>query len=230
MTYGAAISFLEQIGTSYEGFMNAMVVLMESPAIIISLILLKVMDQKQSDSVAYSSKNIAFSSPATAWIDKDVLKEALFGKSILLLLGALIIGLVAGESALPAVQPLFMDMYNSVLILFLLSMGLTAGERLPEVRKHGIQLFLFGILMPIVGGTIGVLVAGMIGLSLGGMTLMGVLAGSASYIAAPAALRTSVPEANPSVYLGLALGITFPFNLIIGIPLYYQLAQWFILL
>ncbi|WP_332629391.1 sodium-dependent bicarbonate transport family permease [Halalkalibacter flavus] len=228
VTYGAAISFLDQIGTTYEGFMNAMVVLMESPAIIVSLILLKVMEQKKSEAQTYSPKTVAFASPATAWIDKEVLKEALFGKSILLLLGALIIGLIAGEQALPTVQPLFIDLYGSVLILFLLSMGLTAGARLPEVRKHGIQLFLFGIIMPVIGGILGVLVGNVIGLSLGGMTLMGVLAGSASYIAAPAALRTSVPDANPSVYLGLALGITFPFNLIIGIPLYYQLAQWFI--
>ncbi|MCL7748204.1 sodium-dependent bicarbonate transport family permease [Halalkalibacter alkaliphilus] len=228
VTYGAAISFLDQIGTTYEGFMNAMVVLMESPAIIVSLILLKVMEQKKSETQSYSPKTVAFASPATAWIDKEVLKEALFGKSILLLLGALLIGLIAGEQALPTVQPLFIDLYGSVLILFLLSMGLTAGARLPEVRKQGPQLFLFGIIMPIVGGILGVLVGNVIGLSLGGMTLMGVLAGSASYIAAPAALRTSVPEANPSVYLGLALGITFPFNLIIGIPLYYQFAQWLI--
>ncbi|MDT8859830.1 sodium-dependent bicarbonate transport family permease [Alkalihalobacillus sp. MEB130] len=229
VTYGAAISFLDQIGTSYEGFMNAMVVLMESPAIIISLILLKVMEQKKSGSVPYSTKTIAFASPATSWIDKDVLKEALFGKSILLLLGSLTIGLIAGEHALPAVQPLFIDLYSSVLILFLLSMGLTAGERLPEIRKHGIQLFLFGIIMPIIGGILGVAVGAAIGLSLGGTTLMGVLAGSASYIAAPAALRTSIPDANPSIYLGLALGVTFPFNLIIGIPLYYQFAQWLVL-
>ncbi|KHF41738.1 sodium-dependent bicarbonate transport family permease [Halalkalibacter okhensis] len=228
VTYGAAISFLDQIGTTYEGFMNAMVVLMESPAIIVSLVLLKIMEQKKSEAHVFSSKTVAFTSPLTTWIDKEVLKEALFGKSILLLLGALLIGLVAGEQALPTVQPLFIDLYGSVLILFLLSMGLTAGARLPEVRKHGLQLFLFGIIMPVVGGILGVLVGTVIGLSLGGITLMGVLAGSASYIAAPAALRTSVPDANPSIYLGLALGITFPFNLLIGIPLYYQLAQWFI--
>jgi hypothetical protein len=226
VTYGAAISFLDHTGTSYEGFMNAMVVLMESPAIIVSLILLKVLDRKEVGSTVYAPQNIAFSSPATSFIDKEVLKEAFFGKSIMLLLGALIIGLIAGERAVPVIQPLFIDLYSSVLILFLLSMGLTAGERLPEVRKHGPKLLLFGIVMPIVGGVLGVLVGSTIGLSLGGMTLMGVLAGSASYIAAPAALRTSVPEANPSIYLGLALGITFPFNLIIGIPLFYQFAQW----
>lgn len=226
VTYGAAISFLDHVGTSFEGFMNAMVVLMESPAIIISLILLKVLDSKENKSEMYVPQRLAFSSPATSFLDKDVLKEAFFGKSIILLLGALLIGLVAGDNAIPVIQPLFIDLYSSVLILFLLSMGITAGERLPEVRKHGPKLLLFGIVMPIVGGTLGVLVGSMIGLSIGGMTLMGVLTGSASYIAAPAALRTSVPEANPSIYLGLALGITFPFNLIFGIPLFYQMATW----
>ncbi|MFC0558227.1 sodium-dependent bicarbonate transport family permease [Halalkalibacter alkalisediminis] len=226
VTYGAAISFLDHVGTSFEGFMNAMVVLMESPAIIISLILLKVLDSKENRSETYIPQRLAFSSPATSFLDKDVLKEAFFGKSIILLLGALLIGLVAGDNAIPVIQPLFIDLYSSVLILFLLSMGITAGERLPEVKKHGPKLLLFGIVMPIVGGTLGVLVGSMIGLSIGGMTLMGVLAGSASYIAAPAALRTSVPEANPSIYLGLALGITFPFNLIFGIPLFYQFASW----
>ncbi|GAE36865.1 sodium-dependent bicarbonate transport family permease [Halalkalibacter akibai] len=226
VTYGAAISFLDHTGTSYEGFMNAMVVLMESPAIIISLILLKVLERKKEDSPVLTPQKLAFQSPVTALIDKEVLKEAFFGKSIMLLLGALLIGLIAGEKAIPAIQPLFIDLYSSVLILFLLSMGLTAGERLPEVKKHGPKLLLFGIIMPIIGGILGVGMGHLIGLSLGGMTLMGVLAGSASYIAAPAALRTSVPDANPSIYLGLALGITFPFNLIVGIPLFYQFAQW----
>ncbi|ARK29496.1 sodium-dependent bicarbonate transport family permease [Halalkalibacter krulwichiae] len=226
VTYGAAISFLDHTGVSYEGFMNAMVVLMESPAIIVSLIVLKLLERKEMGKDIYSSQKIAFASPNTSFLDKEVLKEAFFGKSILLLLGALLIGLVTGDTAIPVIQPLFIDLYSSVLILFLLSMGLVAGERLPEVRKHGIKLLLFGIILPIVGGILGVLTGYIIDLSLGGMTLMAVLAASASYIAAPAALRTSVPEANPSIYLGLALGITFPFNLIIGIPLYYQFASW----
>ncbi len=105
-------------------------------------------------------------------------------------------------------------------------MGLIAGERLPEVKKHGMKLVLFGLLTPLLFGTLGVVVGSVVGLSLGGMTLLGVLAGSASYIAAPAALKSSVPKANPSIYLGLALGITFPFNLIIGIPVFHQIASW----
>ncbi|MBM7661323.1 hypothetical protein JOC85_002095 [Bacillus mesophilus] len=225
VTYGAAISFLEKSGTSYEGFMNALVVLMESPAILISLFLLKILE-KNNHSPAVSSHSMGLVPASLKLVDKEVIRESLFGKSILLLVGSLFIGLMLGDEAVPMVKPLFFDLYNSVLILFLLNMGLIAGARLPEVRKHGIKLLLFGIVSPIIFGSLGVITGSMVGLSLGGTMLMGVLAGSASYIAAPAALKTSVPEANPSIYLGLSLGVTFPFNLIIGIPLYYELAKW----
>lgn len=227
VTYGAAISFLGEYGTKYEGFMNVLVVLLESPAIFVSLLLLKLIETNQGRSLG-SSHNIGFTagnSVISGLINKEVMKESLFGKSVLLLLGSLVIGWIAGEDAVPAVKPLFMDLYPSVLMVFLLNMGVTAGQRLPEVKKHGWKILLFGVFMPVLCGTLGVVVGDYVGLSLGGMTLMGVLAGSASYIAAPAALRTSVPEANPSIYLGLSLGVTFPFNLIFGIPLYFAIAQ-----
>ncbi|OES45784.1 sodium-dependent bicarbonate transport family permease [Domibacillus iocasae] len=225
VTYGAAISFIEKNGIAYEGFMNALVVIMESPAILVSLLLLKIIEKKKDES-AYSMRNVGLVYRPAGLIDKEVLRDSLFGKSILLLLGSLFIGLVLGERAVPMVKPLFMDLYSSVLILFLLSMGITTGQRLPEVKKHGVKLLLFGLITPVLFGSLGVVTGHLAGLSLGGMTLMGVLAGSASYIAAPAALKASVPEANPSVYLGLALGVTFPFNLIVGIPVYYEMAQW----
>ncbi|MCA1065692.1 sodium-dependent bicarbonate transport family permease [Rossellomorea aquimaris] len=217
VTYGAAISFLESSGTTYEGFMNALVVLMESPAILVSLLLLKVLERKGNDESLPSSGNL---------FNKEILRESLFGKSILLLVGSLFIGSVLGERALPTVKPLFLDLYSSILILFLLNMGLMAGERLHEVKKHGFPLVLFAVFAPVLFGGLGVVVGHLSGLSLGGTTLMGVLAGSASYIAAPAALKTSVPEANPSIYLGLSLGVTFPFNLVIGIPVYFEMAKW----
>ncbi|MDZ5712602.1 sodium-dependent bicarbonate transport family permease [Jeotgalibacillus haloalkalitolerans] len=224
VTYGAAVAFMDQTGTSYEGFMNALVVLMESPAILVSLLLLKVLENKNELSgYAQRAGFVAFPS---GLIDKEVIRESLFGKSVLLLMGSLFIGWILGESAIPAVKPLFIDLYGSILILFLLNMGLIAGQRLPEIKKYGVKLLAFGMIAPLVFGTIGVLVGSLIGLSLGGTALMGVLAGSASYIAAPAALKTSVPEANPSIYLGLSLGVTFPFNLIIGIPVYFEIAKW----
>ncbi|WP_156288184.1 sodium-dependent bicarbonate transport family permease [Oceanobacillus salinisoli] len=226
VTYGAAISFLDKGGIAYEGFMNALVVLMESPAILVSLLLLKVIENKNNVTAYSSSQNVGFLPVSARLIDKQVLRESLFGKSILLLLGSLVIGVILGERAVPMVKPLFIDLYNSVLILFLLNMGLITGQRLPEVKKHGVKLLLFGLTTPLLFGSLGVMVGIFADLSLGGATLMGVLAGSASYIAAPAALKTSVPEANPSIYLGLSLGVTFPFNLIIGIPVYYEIAKW----
>lgn len=224
VTYGAAVAFMDQTGTPYEGFMNALVVLMESPAILVSLLLLKVLENKKE--LSGYTQRAGFVAFPSGLIDKEVIRESLFGKSILLLMGSLVIGWVLGESAIPAVKPLFIDLYGSILILFLLNMGLIAGQRLPEMKKYGVKLLAFGMIAPLVFGTIGVLVGSMIGLSLGGTALMGVLAGSASYIAAPAALKTSVPEANPSIYLGLSLGVTFPFNLIIGIPVYFEIAKW----
>ncbi|ALC83520.1 MULTISPECIES: sodium-dependent bicarbonate transport family permease [Bacillus] len=226
VTFGTSISYLEKQGTTFEGFMSAMAALLESPAIFVSLLLLKVIENKKHPVPTHSQNvGIVASSPFKMF-DRKLIIESIFGKSVLLLLGSLFIGLIIGERALPVVKPLFIDLYGSVLIIFLLIMGLMAGERLPEVRKHGMKLLLFGLYMPLIGGTLGVLLGHLTGLSVGGSTLMGVLAGSASYIAAPAALKSSVPEANPSIYLGLALGVTFPFNLTFGIPLYNQLAQW----
>ncbi|ART77180.1 sodium-dependent bicarbonate transport family permease [Sutcliffiella horikoshii] len=224
VTYGAAISFLDSNGTDYEGFMNAMVVLMESPAILVSIFLMKIIE-KNKTTLNVPTHSIGFVPASIKLFDKKVIRESLFGKSILLLLGSLLIGLALGEEIIPMVKPLFMDLYYSVLILFLLNMGLIAGQRLPEVRQHGVKLLIFGLSTPLFLGTLGVYIGSFTGLSLGGATLMGVLAGSASYIAAPAALKTSVPEANPSIYLGLSLGVTFPLNLIIGIPLYYEIAK-----
>lgn len=225
VTYGAAISFLDKNGLSYEGFMNALVVLMESPAILVSLMVLKILEKNNAEPVI-SSHKLGIVPASARLIDKEVIRESILGKSVLLLVGSLLIGLILGERALPMVKPLFIDLYSSVLILFLLNMGLVAGQRLPEVKKYGMKLLLFGLLAPVLFGSLGVVVGHIVGLSMGGVTLMGVLAGSASYIAAPAALKSSVPEANPSIYLGLALGITFPFNLIFGIPIYYGIANW----
>lgn len=230
VTYGAAISYLEKKEIGYEGFMNALVVLLESPAIIISLLLLRILHKTDSAELITAPGNpqkagLNFAA-AMNLFDREVLRDSLLGKSVLLLMGSLIIGLLVGQTAESIVKPLFIDLYGSILILFLLNMGLIAGERLPEISKHGWKILLFGLCVPLLGGSAGVMVGNWVGLSLGGVVLMGVLAGSSSYIAAPAALRTSVPEANPSIYLGLSLGVTFPFNLIVGIPFYFALAQF----
>ncbi len=225
VTYGAALTFLDKNGTSYEGFMNAIVVLMESPAILVSLLLYKILEANKGTG-AFSTRTLGFLPLSAGLLNREVLRESIFGKSIILLVGSLFIGLFLGERAVSTVKPLFIDLYGSILILFLLNMGLVAGKRLPEVKKHGMKLLLFGLLTPLLFGILGIFIGNFVGLSLGGTTLMGVLAGSASYIAAPAALKTSVPEANPSIYLGLSLGVTFPFNLVLGIPVYYEIAKW----
>lgn len=212
VTFGAALSLLQQSGVHYEGFMNAMVVLLESPAILVSILMLRWMDFNGNQSRKHSSLL--------------AIKETFFGKSILLLTGSLCVGLITGKAALPTIKPLFVDLYSSILIVFLLGMGLAAGERIDEIRKHGIKLVVLAVAMPLFYGTIGGLIGTWCGLSVGGTFLMSVLAASSSYIAAPAALKHTVPEANPSIYLGMSLGITFPFNIIAGIPLYFNLAAW----
>lgn len=229
VTYGAAAAYLDQVGLSYESYMSAMVVVLESPAIFVSLLILRWLEAKESGTQkpSYALGIVAhpFSS-GNKGFDPRLVKESLFGKSILLMMGAMLAGLIAGKDALPVVKPLFIDLYPSVLMLFLLGMGITAGERLAEIKTHGVKLIVLAVSFPLVFGALGVWVGHMCGLSTGGMMLMGVFGASSSYIAAPAAIRHSVPDANPSIYLGMSLGITFPFNLIVGLPLYEQFAQW----
>ena len=220
VTFGAALAFVEQANIPYESYMNAFVVLLESPAIIVSLVILKLLEGRSH------KQEMVYRFSATS-VYGPIIKEGLFGKSVFLMLGSLLVGLIGGDRALTIVKPLFIDLYPSVLVLFLLGMGLTAGNQLAAVRKYGIKLLALGILLPPIYGFLGVVIGYYSGLSLGGTILLSVLAASASYIAAPAAMRASVPEANPAIYLGMALGLTFPFNLTIGMPLYYEMAKWF---
>jgi hypothetical protein len=230
VTYGAAAAFLDQALVSYEGYMGAMVVLLESPAIIVSFLLLAWLQSKESvqEKKRDYALGIISNHPNTNkhGLTSHILKESFFGKSVLLMLGALSVGLIVGQEALPVVKPLFIDLYPSLLMIFLLGMGLVAGERLTEIKQNGLKLILLALAMPIMFGFLGTGIGYLFGLSVGGTALMGVLGASASYIAAPAAIKQSIPEANPSMHLGMALGITFPFNLIVGIPLFLQVAHW----
>jgi uncharacterized protein len=152
--------------------------------------------------------------------------EIFLGKSVVLLVGGLLIGWIAGPDGIDPMRGLFFDLFKGVLALFLLEMGLVAASRLNDLKRAGVFLIGFGVVIPILFALIGALVGKSIGLSIGGTTLLAVLAASASYIAAPAAIRIAVPEANPALSIGAALAITFPFNLTIGIPLYFQMASW----
>ena len=210
VTFIAATNYLKSIDVAYENYATAFLAVMESPAIIVGVLHGK-MSVSRQDSVFVGS-----------W--KKLLHEALFGRSVLLLVGALVIGALCGKSGMDKVGAFFVTAFQGVLALFLLEMGLVAGSRLGDLRKVGPFLIAFGISLPLVHGMLGVLLGQYAGLSLGGCTLLGVLAASASYIAAPAAMRLSLPEANPALYLTASLAITFPFNITVGIPIYYEFA------
>lgn len=210
VTFITATNYLKNIDVPYESYAPAFLAVMESPGIIVGVLLGKLsLDRRQ-----FILK--------TSLI--PVLREAIFGRSVLLLVGSLLIGAACGNAGMETMEGFFATPFQGVLALFLLEMGLVAGQRIEDLKKVGLFLVAFGILLPLVHGAIGVLLGKYIGLSLGGMTLMGALAASASYIAAPAAMRLSLPEANPSLYLTSALAITFPFNIAIGIPVYYRFA------
>lgn len=206
VTFAAVQTFLDALQMPYEGFMPTLVALLEVPAIVIALLIARVQ-----------------MGGGGSW--GEVIRELLVGKSILLLIGGLIIGALAGKAGLTQVAPLFVDPFRGVLTLFLLEMGMVAARRFRDLRKVGGFLIGFGIIMPLVNGALGIWLAQLAGLSEGGAVVLGTLAASASYIAAPAAVRIALPQANPSYYLTASLAITFPFNLALGIPLYYGLAN-----
>ena len=187
--------------------MPLIVALMEAPGIIVGIVLAR----------SGGSQRIAWGALA---------HEVLFGKSVLLLIGGLAIGTIIGPEGAKPIAPLFTDLFKGVLALFLLEMGLVAGGRIGDLRRAGPFLLAFGIGAPLGLALLGAAVGQLIGLSTGGSALLATLAASASYIAAPTAMRIAVPEANPALSIGVALGVTFPFNIFVGIPLYLQFARW----
>lgn len=201
VTFAAALTFLDAANIKHEGFMPTLVALLEVPAIVVALLIAK-------------SLMSGVGSMGSA------LREVFTGTSVVLLLGGLIIGAVVGKAHLAPVKPFFFDLYSGVLTIFLLDMGVVAAERIREIRGHARFLISFGSLVPLMNGTLGTALGTWSGLSIGGAAVLGVLAASASYIAAPAAVRVALPQANPSLYLTAALGVTFPLNLAIGIPLF----------
>ncbi|BAT53569.1 hypothetical protein NOS3756_25300 [Nostoc sp. NIES-3756] len=204
VTFITASTFLGELGIRFDGYMVAALALMESPAIIVGLILVNLftVDEKRE----------------FAW--KDVLQEAFLNSSVFLLVGSLIIGFLTGEHGWQVLEPFTQGLFYGALTFFLLDMGLVAARRIKDLQKTGFFLILFAILIPILNAGIGLLIAKFIGMPPGDTLLFAVLCASASYIAVPAAMRLTVPEANPSLYVSTALAVTFPFNIIVGIPLY----------
>ena len=205
VTFAVALAYAVKRGTPFEEYMPLFVALLEVPGIVVGILLAR-LHARQS----------------LRW--RNLLHEIFLGKSVVLLAGGLVIGWLAGPQGLDPLRGLFFDLFKGVLALFLLEMGLVAASRIADLRRTGLFLIGFGIAIPPLFAIIGALVGMTIGLSIGGTALLATLAGSASYIAAPAAMRIAIPEANPTLSIGAALGITFPFNLTVGIPLYFQMA------
>lgn len=213
VTFIAATSFLDALAQPYEGYTTAFLAVMEAPAIIVAILIAK--------AALHAGARVP------GGLGK-VLHEALLGRSVLLLVGTLLAGFLCGERGMQAMAGFFVTPFQGVLALFLLELGTVAGRRLRDLKDVGPFLAAFGILIPLIHGALGVLLGSAVGLSLGGTTLLAVLSASASYIAAPAAMRLSLPDANPTLYLTAALVITFPFNVTLGIPLYYAFARWWL--
>lgn len=204
-TFAVVVAFMLARGIEFESYMPLFVAILEIPAILVGILLAKGLARD------------------TDW--RELGREIFLGKSIMLLLGGLIIGAVAGKEAIKPLEPLYTSMFKPVLAFFLLEMGLIASGQLGALRQFGLRLLGFALLMPLLGALLGAVLARLMGLSLGGTAVLATLAASASYIAVPAAMRLALPAANPSLSLTASLGISFPFNILIGIPLYLALAE-----
>jgi len=206
VTFSAALLYLESNVIEVEGFMTAILTLLEIPGLIVGIYL---GSRRKGEKVQWA----------------QTLREVVTGKTVLLLAGGLGIGAVTSVSGYLKVSPFFIDLQGGFLVLFLLHLGYQAGSNWNEVKKVGPKMIGFGIVFPIVSGAIGVIVGLAVDLSIGGATVLGVLCASGSYIAAPAAVAIGLPKANSSLALMSSIGVTFPFNLIFGIPLYLEMAR-----
>jgi len=211
VTFITASAFLDQIGQPHSGFMVAGLALMEWPAIIVGVALARWGSRPAEGRVALSVG--------------EVLRESLFNGSVLLLVGSLLIGWLTGQRSAASLKPFTEGIFNGALSLFLLDMGIVAARRMSILRPLGVFLLVFAVGLPLVNAAMGLTLARLIGVVPGDALLFVALCASASYIAAPAAMRQAVPEADPAVYVTLALGVTFPFNVTLGIPLYMSVIQ-----
>ena len=218
VTFITAVQYLDTHGISFGGHMAAAMALMESPAIVLAVVLAN--HARQTAAVKASGAVAAGNAPLGR-----ILHEALTDGAQLLLLGAMLIGVLTGESGQAAMKPFSVDLFKGMLAFFLLDMGLLAARNMGKLKGQSVWLLVYAIAGPLVHAGIALLLSWSLGLSAGNGVLLMVLAASASYIAVPAVIRHAIPEANPTLYFGMSLGLTFPLNILVGIPLYVQLAQ-----
>lgn len=211
VTFVTAITFLEIENISFGGHMVAVMALMEAPSIIVGVSLISIYNKDQTEKVSF----------------RHLTAHSLTNGSVLLILGSLVIGFLASEQQAQGIAPFTTDIFKGFLAVFLLDMGITSGQKLSEFLKKGWFAFIFAIVIPIVNGVIVAYVTGGFIQNEGNRLLFAILAASASYIAVPAAMRLAAPKANPSLYLPMALAITFPFNITLGMPLYLCIIQYF---
>lgn len=216
VTFAVASAYLTHRNIPFEAHAALWVALLEAPGIVAGIALARWTEKKQGGAVGAKT---GFSWSALA-------HDVFLGKSVFLLVGGLTIGTLMGEAGTAPIAPLFTLLFKGVLALFLLELGLVAGGRLGELKRYGIKLIVFALLAPMGLAVLGALGAKALGLSTGGIAIMAALAASASYIAAPTAMRIAVPQANAALSITAALGVTFPFNVLLGIPLYLKLAQY----
>lgn len=207
-TFAVCLAFLAAKQIPYEKHASAFVVMLEIPAILVGIVLAR-------GTAAFRNS-------------KKLLHEVFLGKSVVLLVGAMLIGWFAGPARMGSLNPFFLDLFPAFLAIFLLDMGLVVSKQFPALRQKGASLVGFGIIAPLFLSIVGIHFGLLMGLSTGGVAIMGVLAASASYIAVPAAFRMVVPEANPGLSLAASLGVTFPFNVTVGIPLFFEWAEYFV--
>lgn len=235
VTFAVASAYLTAQHVPFESHAALWVALLEAPGILAGILMARWYAAGLPTSVAVASEDATHANPpqlsnltnrsksSNLW--RNLAHDVFFGKSVLLLAGGLLIGAIMGESGTAPIAPLFTVMFKGVLALFLLELGLVAGARLGELRKYGLSIITFAVIAPLALACLGALGGKLLGLSLGGIAIMATLASSASYIAAPTAMRIAVPQANAALSITAALGVTFPFNVIFGIPLYLKLAQ-----
>jgi uncharacterized protein len=226
VTFSVGLSFLKNQGIESEGYIAAILAVLEPLAFILAIFMTNMAVSKQMKTKKQTlAKGDAgedfgiFDSQSSKATLSHVLRDSITGKAVVILIGSIVIGYVIGDEGFAPIKILFEDLFVGAIVIFLIEMGIIAGQRLDDVKKVGAFLIGFSIVIPTLNGIIGVFAATFLGLSVGGAVMFGLLLASASFIAAPAVLRTAIPQAKPSLYITSALGITFPYNIIILLPI-----------